>query len=153
MKQLPGTKSFRYDLVDAYYLNDDLQKALSLIKLKLSKDPGNTGFRIYLAQVEAAMGNETEAYQATRGILDHDTAVYWRRHNYEHHSDYLMARISALLGKKEESIALVERAIKHGQLSHSWDFDYDIFLLPIFGESAFRELTAPRIYPDEIKLP
>ena len=153
MQKLPQTKAHLFDLTDAFYLNNNLYEARSHIRHKLSGDPDNTEFRIYLAQIEAAMGMEAEAYQAISGLLDRDTAVYWRRHEYEHHSDYLMARISALLGKKEESIALIERALQNGQLCHTWDFEHDIFLFNILEEPAFKVLIAPRRYPGEINLP
>ncbi len=152
MQKLPGEKAILFDLTDAYYLNDDLQKARQHIAVKLAGNPRDAEFRIYLAMTEAAMGNEKAAYQAVSGLLDRDTIIFWRRHEYEHQSDYLLARVNALLGKKQEALSLLKQAKEKGQLYHTWDYDRDIFLLPVFEEPGFRELTAPRIYPDDIKL-
>ena len=124
---IPGQKAYKYDEIDALYLTGDYQKTKNHLEKEMKKNPANDELLIYLAQVEAAMGNEGTALKI---FARYDTLprIYWRRHEFQYQMDYLKARIYALLGKKEHALTLLQNALDQGQLCHSWDFDRDIFL-------------------------
>ncbi|SRR5690606_8934668 len=106
----------------------------------MGKDPENDDLRIYLSLAAAAMGDEAAAERIFQG-LGKDNLFSWRRHEYEYQSDYLKARIAALLGKKDEAVSLLKKALTKGQLRHHWDFERDVFLKPIFSYPPFQALV------------
>lgn len=140
--RIPGQKGYKYDIIDALYLSGDFQKTKIYLEKELKKNPANDELMIYLAQVEAAMGNEGAALNI---FAKYDTLprMYWRRHEFQYHMDYLYARIYTLLGKKEHAFTLLQKALVKGQLFHSWDFDRDIFLHSLSDYAPFREMVRP----------
>jgi tetratricopeptide (TPR) repeat protein len=141
-QDIPGQNVYKYDIVDALYLSGDFRSTKSYLQKKLKKDPANDELLIYLAQTEAAMGNESAALKI---FAKYDTLprLYWRRHEFQYHQNYLKARIYALLGKKEQTLALLKNALDKGQLCHYWDFGRDIFLISLFDDISFREMIQP----------
>ncbi len=139
---IPGQKAYKYDMIDALYLSGDYPKTKSHLVKELKKNPANDELLIYLALVEAAMGNEGTALNIF-AKYDSLPRIYWRRHEFQYHKDYLKARIYALLDKKEYAITLIQNALDQGQLCHSWDFDRDIFLLSLLDYMPFRDLVRP----------
>jgi len=142
---IAGQQPYKYDIMDALYLSDDYQKTKNYLEKELKKNPADNEILIYLAQVEAAMGNEVAALKI---FARYDTLprVYWRRHEFQYHKDYLKARIYALLGKKEHAFALLKNALDNNQLCHYWDFGRDIFLKSLFNYAPFREMIRPHDY-------
>lgn len=140
--RIPGQKGYKYDIIDALYLSGDYQKTKIYLEKELKKNPANDELLIYLAQVEAAMGNESAALNI---FAKYDTLprMYWRRHDFQYHMDYLNARIYALLGKKEHALTLLQKALDEGQLCHSWDFDRDIFLQSLSDYAPFKKMVRP----------
>lgn len=139
---IQGQSGYQYDIVDALYLSGDLPKTKAYIKKELEKDPGNDDLLIYLAQTDASMGNEATALKVF-SKYDSLPLIYWRRHEFEYQRDYLQARIYALLGKKDQAIALLKKALEKGQLCHYHDFGRDIFLKSLFDQPAFLEIIKP----------
>ena len=139
---IPGQQAYKFDVIDALYLSGDLQKTKNHLTNELKKNPANDDLLIYLANVEAAMGNEELALKI---FARYDTLsrVYWRRHEFQYHKDYLKARIYALLAKKEQAFSLLQNALDKGQLYHTWDFNGDIFLRSLFDYAPFREMIRP----------
>jgi len=45
------------------------------------------------------------------------------------------------LGKKDEAVSLLKKALTKGQLRHHWDFERDVFLKPIFSYPPFQALV------------
>ncbi|HLG39072.1 MAG TPA: hypothetical protein VI461_05360, partial [Chitinophagaceae bacterium] len=129
-------------IVDALYLSGDFRKTEEYLKKELEKSPVNDDLLIYLAQTEAAIGNERTALKIF-AKYDSLPLIYWRRHEFEYQRDYLEARIYALLGKKDQAIALLRKALEKGQLCHYHDFGRDIFLKSLFDHPAFREIIKP----------
>jgi AraC-like DNA-binding protein/TolB-like protein len=140
LRSLPGNKAELFDLADALYLSNDLDSLRFFLDRKMDEDPENDDIRIYLSLVAAAMGKEAAAERIFQG-LGNDNLISWRRHEYEYQSDYLKARIAALLGKEEEAVMLLKNALVKGQLRHHWDFERDIFLKPIFYYPPFQALV------------
>ena len=136
---IPGQQAYKYDIVDALYLSGDIPKTKAYIRKELKKNPGNSDLLIYLAQAEAAMGNQATALKIF-SRFDSLPLIYWRRHEFEYQKEYLEARIYALLGKKEQAITLLRKALEKGQLCHYHDFSRDIFLRSLFDHPAFREI-------------
>ncbi len=147
LHELPGKKAEVFDLVDALYLANDLQSARDYLIQKLEDDPDSDDFLIYLAQVEAAMGNATEA-EIIFTRFEGRYIIPWRRHEFEYHRDYLKARVYAQLGKKEEAVALLKKTQEQGQLRHHWDFERDIFLKPLFDYTPFKSLVEVKEFTD-----
>ena len=139
---IQGQSGYQYDIVDALYLSGDLPKTKAYIKKELEKDPRNDDLLIYLAQTDASMGNEATALKVF-SKYDSLPLIYWRRHEFEYQRDYLQARIYALLGKKDQAIALLKKALEKGQLCHYHDFGRDIFLKSLFDQPAFLEVIKP----------
>lgn len=140
---IPNQNAIRFDIVDALYLSGDLQKTKKHLETELKKNPANDNLLIYLANVEATLGNENAALSI---FARYDTMprIYWRRHEFPYHKDYLKARIYALLGKKDQAFAHLQTALEEGQLCHTWDFNGDIFLRPLFNYAPFIEMIRPR---------
>ena len=113
-----------------------------MLKNRLKEKPANENLLVYLAQVEAAGGNEKEAFRIFQKF-DRQPLITWRRHEYPYQKDYLKARIYALLGKKEQALSSLKDALQNGQLNHEYDFGRDIFLRSLFDEPAFREMIRP----------
>ncbi|MDX2048337.1 MAG: AraC family transcriptional regulator [Chitinophagaceae bacterium] len=139
---IPGQQAYKFDIIDALYLSGDLQRTKTHLTNELKKNQTNDDLLIYLANVEAAMGNESAALKIF-SRYDTLSRVYWRRHEFQYNKDYLKARIYALLGKKEQAFALVKNALDKGQLYHTWDFGGDIFLRSLFDYIPFREIIKP----------
>lgn len=139
---IPGEKAYKYDMIDALYLSGDYQKTKIYLEKELKKNPANDELLIYLAQVEAALGNEDSALKI---FTKYDTIprMYWRRHEFSYQKNYLKARIYALLGKKQHAYSLLQNALDQGQLCHSWDFDRDIFLESLLDYAPFKEMVRP----------
>ncbi len=138
----PGQNAFKYDVVDALYLSGDFRSIKDHLEKKLKKNPLQDDLLIYQAMVEAALGNEGTALKI---FAKYDTLprVYWRRHEFQYQTNYLKARIYALLGKKEQALVLLRDALDKGQLCHNWDFDGDMFLTSLFDDMSFREMIRP----------
>jgi len=139
---IPGQKAYKYDMLDALYLSGDYQKTKLRLEKELKKDPANDELLIYLAQVEAAMGKEGDALNLF-AKYDSLPRMYWRRHEFPYHKDYLKARIYALLGYREQAFTLLQNALYQGQLCHNWDFDRDVFLQSLLDYAPFREMVRP----------
>ena len=135
-------KAYKYDIADALFLSDDIQKTKDYLQMKLKKDPANHELLIYLAHVEAALGNENPALKI---FSKYDTLsrIYWRRHEFQYDINYLAARNFALLGKKDQAVSFLKRALEKGQLCHYHDFGRDMFLRSLFDYSPFQELIQP----------
>jgi AraC-like DNA-binding protein/TolB-like protein len=144
---LPNKKAEIFDFADALYLANDLHGARDYLRQILEDEPDNEDLLIFLAQVEAAMGNATGAEKIFVRFEERHI-IPWRRHEYEYHIDYLKARVNAQLGKKEESVALLKSALEQGQLRHHWDFDRDIFLKPLFDDPPFKSLVEVNEFSD-----
>ncbi|MEX2568003.1 MAG: helix-turn-helix domain-containing protein [Cyclobacteriaceae bacterium] len=145
-QSLPEKKGEVFDLVDALYLSGDLNTAKDYVRQNLTVDPDNQDLLIYLAHLDAALGKEKEAFENFNKM--EDNLIVWRRHEYEYQSDYLKARLYALLGKKQESMKLLNKAMEKGQLKHFYDFDRDIFLKFLFDYHPFQQMVKPREYTD-----
>ncbi|HET6769429.1 MAG TPA: helix-turn-helix domain-containing protein [Chitinophagaceae bacterium] len=139
---IPGQQAYKYDIIDALCLSGDIPKTKAYIKKELKKNPGNDDLLIYLAQAEAAIGNQATALKIF-SRYDSLPLIYWRRHEFEYQKDYLEARIYALLGKKDQAIVLLRKALEKGQLYHYHDFSRDIFLKSLFDHPAFLEIIKP----------
>lgn len=139
---IPGQQAYKYDIIDALCLSGDIPKTKAYIKKELKRNPGNDDLLIYLAQAEAAIGNQASALKIF-SRYDSLPLIYWRRHEFEYQKDYLEARIYALLGKTDQAIALLRKALEKGQLNHYHDFSRDIFLKSLFDHPAFREIIKP----------
>lgn len=139
---IPGQQAYKFDIIDALYLSGNFQKTKNYLQTQLRKNPANDELLIYLAQVEATMGNENIALNIL-AKYDALSRIYWRRHEFQYQKDYLVARIFALLGKKGKSVSLITKALEEGQLCHYYDFGRDIFLYPLFDYAPFRELIRP----------
>ncbi len=136
---IPGQKAYKYDMIDALYLTGDYTKTKIYIEKELKNKPANDELLIYLMQVEAAMGNESAALKIF-AKYDSLPRMYWRRHEFQYHTDYLKARIYALLGNKEQALTLLQNALDQGQLCHYWDFGRDIFLQFLSKDAPFKEM-------------
>ena len=141
-KLLQEQQAYKFDIIDALYLSGDLQKTKAHLKEKLKRDPSNDELLIYLANVEAAIGNESTALKIF-ARYDSLPRIYWRRHEFQYQTDYLKARLYALLGEKEQAFALLQHSLDKGQLCHTWDFSGDIFLTSMFNYPPFREMIRP----------
>ena len=139
---VPEQRGYDFDMVEAIYLSGNFSKTKNYLESKLKKDPANDELLIYLANVEAAMGNEAAALKIF-AKYDSMPRIYWRRHEFQYQKDYLKARIYALLGKKDQALDFLENALKVGQLCHYYDFERDIFLKSLFDYAPFREMTRP----------
>ncbi|HJS53168.1 MAG TPA: helix-turn-helix domain-containing protein [Chitinophagaceae bacterium] len=134
-----GQQAYKYDIADALYLSDDFRKTKNYLQKQLKKDPANDELLIYLAHVEAALGNEGAALKIF-SKYDALSRIQWRRHEFQYQRDYLAARNFALLGKKDHAVSLLKRALEKGQLFHYHDFGRDMFLRSLFGYEPFQEL-------------
>ncbi len=156
MNSLPEKKAFSYDLIDVLYIAGDYEEAKIVLSKELRKNSQNPELSLeltlYLAYVEASLGNTATAEEIFAGIKE-DTLIFWRRHEFEYQADYLRARMFALSGKKETAIELLKRSLAKGQLMHHWDFDRDIFLRNIFKDSSFQSLIMPKELSDITGLP
>lgn len=139
---IPDQKAYKFDIIDALFLSGDVQSTKNHLTNELKKNTASDELQIYLANVEAAMGNETAALKIF-SRYDSIPRMYWRRHEFMYNTNYLKARIYALLGKKDQAFALVKKALETGQLCHTWDFGGDIFLRSIFDYAPFVEATKP----------
>lgn len=139
---IPGQSAYKYDMADALYLTGDYKKTKTYLEKELKKNPANDELLIYLAQAEAVMGNEATALNI---FAKYDTIprMYWRRHEFRYHTDYLKARIYALLGKRDQSLNLLQHALDQGQLCHYWDFGRDIFLQTLLDYTPFKDMIRP----------
>ncbi|HEX6849512.1 MAG TPA: helix-turn-helix domain-containing protein [Chitinophagaceae bacterium] len=139
---IPQQKAYDYDIIDALFLSGELEKTKAHLTKELKKDPTSDELLIYVAQVEAAAGNE---HAALKIFSKYDTLprVYWRRNEFPYQKDYLKARIHALLGEKEEALALLKNALDKNQFCHYHDFGRDIFLRSLFDNAVFKEMIKP----------
>jgi AraC-like DNA-binding protein/TolB-like protein len=140
--RIHGQKGYKYDIIDALYLSGNLPKTKKGLQEQLKKNRSDDELLIYLAQAEAAMGNEQDAFKI---MAKYDTVsrLYWRRHEFQYEKNYLKARIFALLGKKDQAVSLLKKALENGQLCHYHDFGRDIFLRSLFDYAPFREMIQP----------
>lgn len=146
---IPDQQSYQYDIIDASYLTGDLRATEIYLKRELKKRPEDDDLLIYLAQTAAASGDEGTALKI---ITRYDSlpTIYWRRHEFAYQTDYLRARIHALLGQQDKAIGLLRKALEKGQLCHYHDFGRDIFLESLFDHPAFKEIIRP---VEKIELP
>lgn len=152
LRSMPGKKAERFDLADALYLSGDFEGAKVFLKQQLEKEPESDDLLMYLAQVEAALGNRSEAERIFTKLED-SPHITWRRHEYKYQSDYLKARIYAQLGEIDEAVELIRSALVKGQLRHHLDFERDIFLKPLFDYPPFQALVKPKDDTDITGLP
>ncbi|HKZ39306.1 MAG TPA: helix-turn-helix domain-containing protein, partial [Chryseolinea sp.] len=152
MSSLPAKKSFDFDLIDVLYLAGDYKAAQSLLKQGLKKNPADLESEIYLAYIEASLGDTIAAEEIFSGIKQ-DTLIFWKRHEFEYQLDYLKARMFAISGKKQAALNLLKRSLIKGQFKHHWDFDHDIFLRNVFSDSAFQSMIKPKEYSSITGLP
>lgn len=146
-EHISGQQAYHFDMADALYLSDNPQRTKDHLQRQLKKDPASDELLIYLAQVEAALGNEDAAMQIF-ARYEPLPGVYWRRHEFRYQTDYLKARLFALLGKEDQAVSLIARALEKGQLCHYYDFNRDVFLRSLFDNSSFHELIQPVEPPD-----
>jgi AraC-like DNA-binding protein/tetratricopeptide (TPR) repeat protein len=149
---IPRNKGELFDLADAFFLSGDYERARSLIKQQLEKEPESSDLIVYLAKIEASMGNASEA-ERIFAILGERQNIPWRRHEYTYHRDYLKARMYAQLGEIDKTMECLKSALAKGQLYHHWDFDRDIFLKPLFDHPVFQSLVEPRKYEEVTAVP
>lgn len=152
MSSFPEKRAFDFDLIDVLYLAGDYKGAKALVKEEIQKNPTDFELEIYLAYIEASLGNTTVAEEIFSGIKE-DTLIRWRRHEFDYQLDYLKARMFALSGKKEAALNLLQRALAKGQFCHHWDFGRDIFLKNIFSDPSFQAMIKPKEYSGVTGLP
>lgn len=140
LKLIEDKQAGFYDVVDAFYLSNKLSEAKSYLLKKLKSDSKNDDLLIYLALIEASLGNDSRAEEIF-SKFQNQPLVDWRRHEFQYQTDYLKARIYALGGKKDTAVALLRSALTKGQLRHHWDFERDIFLKPLFNYPPFQQLV------------
>ena len=131
-----------FDLIDALFLAGDFSATKKLLEAKLKSNPNNQDWIIYLAQIEAALGNESKANQILEDLPGN--LFQWRRNNLEYNREYLLARISALSGQNKKAISFLKKSLAAGELRHYYDFERDLFLKNLFDYPPFLELTIPQ---------
>jgi len=151
MRALPNQAAYEFDMIDVLFLLGDFDGAKEDLKKKIQEEPSDD-YLIYLGLVEAALGNETEAVRLY-AQLEGRELILWRRNNLEYQTDYLNARIYALLGQKDRAVQLLKSALEKGQLFHNYDFYRDIYLKPLFDYPPFQALVQPREYADITAVP
>ena len=152
MSSLPEKVLFDYDLIDVLYLAGDYKDAKAFLKQELQKNPANLELKIYLAYIEASLGNTIAAEEIFSDIKE-DTVIAWRRNEFAYQLDYLKARMFALSGNRKAALKLVERSLVKGQFFHHWDFGRDVFLKNIFNDPSFQQMIKPKEYSSITALP
>lgn len=130
--KLPG---FERMLGRSYYLDNQFDKAIPLLKTAIKNHPGEYKIVAELGLVYARQGNKPEA----KKIIDQLEAG---RSPFEYGlTEYNQARIYALLGEKEEAIRLLGVAIDKGVKYDYWiTFDHDPDIMVLRDDPGYRKV-------------
>ncbi len=103
--------NFRFELAQAYYVADQLDKSREIFEKLAQEEPGNIDCLGYLGAIAVRTGDQTKAENICTLLVNPDRPYLFGRHTC------WRARIAALSGDKEFAIQLLRDAIAQG-------FDY-----------------------------
>jgi predicted Zn-dependent protease len=127
----------RYELAMAFYVSEQWEEAGALIEKLRSEKPDDIDYLGYGGALAARRGDREDALKISEELKRIDrpytrgAQTYWR------------ARITALLGMKEEAVELLRQSFAQGKY-YEFYIIQEADLFPLRDYAPFRELMKPK---------
>ena len=135
--QSRGTGDYRYSLARSLYLTERWQEAETIFEALSAEEPDNIDYIGFLGTLAARRGNRERALQISEELKRIERPYLFGNHTY------WRACIAALLGEREQAVALLRESLAQGG-NYGAYLHNDVDLEPLRDYRPFQELIRPK---------